>query len=381
MGVAMVILIIMALRRFSRLSLCLLPVIVSIATVQGAQSAKFSWNPSSERDLGGYRLYYGTVAEPYSEVLDLKTTSATVSNLVEGSTYVFAVTTYNTAGVESTLSDTIFYTASDAQASPPPVSDGTSVTLANVSSRMFVQTGDDVMIGGFIIQGDTPKKVVLRATGPSLAAAGVSGVLDDPVLEVWNSSGAILATNDDWSTGTEDLTTLGLAPSNARESAIIAILPAGSYSAVVHGKSSNTGVALFELYDLDQANGSVANISTRGRVETGDKVMIGGFMLGGTQPTKVIVRAIGPSLVSSGVSDALLDPTLELYDSNGSLIFTNDNWRTDQEAQIVDSTIPPTDDREAAIVATLAPGAYSSIVRGKNDSSGVALFEVYALSH
>jgi len=206
-------------------------------------------------------------------------------------------------------------------------------------------------------------------------------VLEDPILELWNSTGALLASNDDWNTGSEDLTALGLAPTDSRESAIVAILPAGSYSAIVHGKSTTTGIALFELYDLDRTSGSVANISTRGRVETGNGVMIGGFILGGTQATKVIVRAIGPSLVPSGLQDALLDPTLELYDSNGSLLSTNDNWRTDQQGPIIDSTIPPTDDREAAIVATLAPGAYSAIVRGKNDSTGVALFEVYALSH
>ena len=363
----------------SLLALCLVPLIISIATIQGAQKATFSWNAGTERDLAGYRLHYGTIAEPYSEVLDVTTTSATVSNLIEGSTYVFAVTAYNAAGTESTLSSAIFYTASTGQASPPP--GPAPVSLDNISSRVFVRTGDNVMIGGFIIQGDTPKKVVLRAIGPSLTAAGLNEVLEDPILELWNSTGALLASNDDWNTGSEDLTALGLAPADSRESAIVAILPAGSYSAIVHGKSTTTGIALFELYDLDRTSGSVANISTRGRVETGNGVMIGGFILGGTQATKVIVRAIGPSLVPSGLQDALLDPTLELYDSNGSLLSTNDNWRTDQQGPIIDSTIPPTDDREAAIVATLAPGAYSAIVRGKNDSTGVALFEVYALSH
>ena len=364
--------------RLSLLAFCLLPFIMSTAAVHGAQSVTFSWDAGSERDLAGYRLHYGTVAEPYNQVLDVKTTSAAVSNLIEGSTYIFAVTAYNAEGTESTFSSAIFYTASASQPSPTPVPDP-PVTLDNISSRMFVQTGDNVMIGGFIIQGNTPKKVVLRAIGPSLAAAGVNEVLADPILELWNSTGAVIASNDDWNTGSEDLVALGLAPADDRESAIVATLPAGAYSAVVRGKNSTTGVALFELYDLDRTNGSVANISTRGRVETGDRVMIGGFILGGTQGTKVIVRAIGPSLVS-GVTDALLDPTLELYDSNGSLLSTNDNWRTDQEGPIVDSTVPPADDREAAIVATLAPGAYSAIVRGTNDSTGVALFEVYALS-
>ena len=139
------------------------------------------------------------------------------------------------------------------------------------------------------------------------------------------------------------------------------------------------GVALVELYDLDSTSGEVANISTRARVETGEDVLIGGFIIAGTDPSQVIVRALGPSLSSAGVPDPLPDPVLELHDANGSLIFTNDNWRSDQESQIIDSTLPPTDDREAAIVATLPPGAYSAIVRGANGSSGVALFEVYAL--
>ena len=139
------------------------------------------------------------------------------------------------------------------------------------------------------------------------------------------------------------------------------------------------GVSLVELYDLDFNKGRIANISTRARVETSEDVMIGGFILGGTDPSQVIVRALGPSLASAGVSDPLSDPVLELYDANGSLIFMNDNWRSEQESQIIGSTLPPADDREAAIVATLPPGAYSAVVRGANDSTGVALFEVYAL--
>jgi hypothetical protein len=147
----------------------------------------------------------------------------------------------------------------------------------------------------------------------------------------------------------------------------------------VRGKDDTVGVSLIELYDLDLDNGGVANISARAQVETDEDVLIGGFILVGADPSQVIVRAIGPSLASAGVLDPLLDPVVELYDVNGSLIFTNDNWRSDQESQIIDSTLPPADDREAAIVATLPPGAYSAIVRGARGSTGVALFEVYAL--
>ena len=236
------------------------------------------------------------------------------------------------------------------------------------------------MIGGFILTADAPKKVALRAIGPSLASAGVSQVLADPTLDLLDSSGTVIASNDDWQTGGVDLVALGLAPTDDREWTLVATLPAGAYNAVVRGKDDAVGVALVELYDLDMDNGGVANISTRARVETGEDVLIGGFILVGTDPSQVIVRAIGPSLASAGVPDPLLDPVLELHDADGSLIFTNDNWRSDQESQIIDSTLPPTDDREAAIVATLPPGAYSAIIHGANDSTGVALFEVYALN-
>ncbi len=140
------------------------------------------------------------------------------------------------------------------------------------------------------------------------------------------------------------------------------------------------GVALFDLYDLDTESGRVANISTRSLVETGDNVMIGGFILGGANATKVIVRAIGPSLVPLGVADALVDPTLELYDSNGSLLAANDNWRSDQEAAIIETAVAPVDDRESAIVQTLIPGAYTGVVRGARSTTGVALIEVFALN-
>ena len=224
------------------------------------------------------------------------------------------------------------------------------------------------------------KKVALRAIGPSLGAAGVADALADPFLQLLDSNGSIVASNDDWNFPGEEVSALGLAPSDPREAALVATLSPGAYTAIVSGNGSTTGVALFELYDLAPATSRIANISTRGRVESGDKVMIGGFILGSTTPTEMIVRAIGPSLVPSGVMDALLDPTLEIYDSNGTLLSSNDNWRTDQEAEIIASTVPPTDDREAAIVATLPPGAYSAVIQGANGATGVALFEVYALN-
>jgi hypothetical protein len=220
--------------------------------------------------------------------------------------------------------------------------------------------------------------VVLRAIGPSLAAYGLPAVTD-PVLELHDSTGAILVTNDNWNSHRADVLATGLAPSDEHESVIVTTLAPGNYTAVLKGLNGATGTALFELYDVDPTNSTIANISTRSNVQTGDNVMIGGFIIGGDQPTKVIVRAIGPSLTQFGIGDALLDPVLELHDGSGTLVTQNDDWRSDQEQAITDSGLAPSDDRESAILTTLAPGGYTAIVRGKNNTTGVALVEVYNL--
>ena len=242
-----------------------------------------------------------------------------------------------------------------------------------------MRTGDNVLIGGFILTGDADKNVLIRALGPSLAGAGVPKVLRNPEVELYDSSGTLLEQNTDWTTLPPGTVPVELQPTDPLEAVISASLPPGSYTAVLRGEGGTTGVALCELYDLSPAASSVRNISTRGEVGLGDDVMIGGFIIGGTAPTQVIVRAIGPSLLAAGVTGELTDPLLELHNSDGSLLFRNDNWRDVQEQQIIDTTIPPLDDRESAIVATLPPGAYTAIVGGVNDSTGVALVEVYAL--
>ena len=353
---------------FPLVTLLLLAVFTGQA--EGAQSVTLAWDSNPESDITGYRLYYGTTSGSYRRYVATSTTTATAANLIEGTTYYFAVTAINAAGLESAFSTEVSYLVPGQIAS----------FLVNVSTRALVQTGELVLIGGFILTTDAPKKIAVRAIGPSLADVGVSQPLQDPMLDVVDSSGTVIASNDDWRTGGEDLIPLGLAPPDDRESALITTLSAGAYSAIVGGKADTVGVALVEVYDLDMNNGRVVNISARARVETGDNVMVGGFILAGTNPSSVIARALGPSLAVSGVSDPLLDPLLELYDANGSLIFMNNNWRSDQESEIIATTVPPTDDREAAIVVTLPAGAYSGIVRGANGSSGVALFEVYALN-
>jgi len=252
--------------------------------------------------------------------------------------------------------------------------------LANVSTRLHVQSDNGVMVGGFIIYGDSPKRLMLRGIGPSLASLGVSDAMSDPILHLFDSSGAVIASNDNWrSSQSQVIQETGLAPSDDREAALVATLSPGSYTAVVNDAANSSGVALFEFYDLDSTNSQLINLSTRGKVGTQSHVTIGGFIIYGDQPTRFVVRAVGPSLLQAGISDALLDPTLELHNGDGTMIFQNDNWRSDQELEILDSTLAPSDDRESAIFANLTPGSYSAIIRGANDSTGVALLEIYRL--
>ena len=255
-------------------------------------------------------------------------------------------------------------------------------TLVNLSTRLQVGTGDNVLIGGFIITGSEDEEVVLRGIGPSLQVGGVPlvGRLPNPKIELRDGSGALLSSNDNWmnSPDKNEITSLNLAPNNDLEAALVAHLAPGSYTTVLRDAQGGTGVGLVELYALNAAANPV-NISTRGFVQTGDDVMIGGFIIGGTDPRQLILRAIGPSLAAQNVANPLLDPTLELHNQNGALIQSNDDWRDPQEAAIVASGIPPNDDREAAIVATLTPGNYTAVVRGANNTTGVALVEAFDL--
>jgi len=252
-------------------------------------------------------------------------------------------------------------------------------SLVNVSTRALVTNGDSVEIGGFIVKGTQPKKVIVRAIGPSLMQFGVSGAMADPTLELHDSTGAIVATNNNWNAHRTGILITGYSPADEHECAIVTTLMPGSYTAVLRGRNGSSGIALFELYDLDPPNSKIANISTRGNVGIGDNVMIGGFVVGGDQRTKVIVRALGPTLTDFGVSGALADPTLELRDKNGVLISQNDNWKSNQQAAIQSSGYAPPKDTEAAILATLQPGNYTAIVRGINNTTGVALVEIYNL--
>ena len=257
--------------------------------------------------------------------------------------------------------------------------------LLNISTRLKVQTGDNVLIGGFIITGNDPKKVLIRGMGPSLAAAGVSGFLQDPILELrsQNAIGGTIAVNDNWKqTQQAEIAQTGIPPGNDLESAILQTLAPGAYTAILRGTNNSTGVGLVEVYDLDQAaNSQLANLSSRGLVETGDNVMIGGLIVGpsGIGNAKVLLRGMGPSLAQSGVPNILQDPTLSLHDANGALLAFNDNWKQTQQAEIEQTGIPPGNDSEAAILRTLTPGNYTAIVRGNGGSTGNAVVEAYNL--
>ena len=273
------------------------------------------------------------------------------------------------------------------------------VTLGNISTRSFVQTGADVMIGGFIIEGSGPKTVIVRALGPELTPLGVPNALADPTLELHNRAGALIASNNNWQTTviggiiTSDqvsaIQNSGHAPTQPSESAIIATLQPGDYTAIVRGVSNTAGVALVEVYDLDANSASIlGNISTRSFVQTGNNVMIGGFIIEGSGPKTVIVRAIGPELTPFGIPNALADPALDLHNRTGALIASNNNWQTtviggiitsDQVSAIQNSGHAPTQPSESAIIATLQPGNYTAIVRGVSNTTGVALVEVYDL--
>jgi sugar lactone lactonase YvrE len=271
--------------------------------------------------------------------------------------------------------------------------------LGNISTRAFVQTGDKVMIGGFIVEGTQPKTVIIRAIGPELTQYGIPNPLADPTLELHDGTGALIASNDNWQTTmiggiitsdqVSDIQNSGHVPTAASESAIVANLPPGNYTAIVRGVNSTTGTGLVEVYDLSpNTNSILGNISTRSFVQTGDNVMIGGFIVQGSGPKTVILRAIGPELTPLGVPNALADPTLELHDSTGALIASNNNWQTtviggiitsDQVSAIQNSGRAPTQPSESAIIATLQPGNYTAIVRGVNGTSGVGLVEAYHL--
>ena len=256
--------------------------------------------------------------------------------------------------------------------------------LLNIATRMRVQSGDNALIGGFTITGNTPKKVIIRGIGPSLSAF-FSDALADPTLELFQGSTS-LQTNNDWKSDQQaEIEATGVPPENDVESAIVRTLPPGAYTAVLKGNGGAEGIGVVEVYDLDQAvDSKLANISSRGFVETDNGVMVGGLIVGPVSATgnaKIVVRALGPSLANFGIDGAVQDPTLDLVNANGVVLRANDNWKLGgQEADLTAAELAPSDDRESALIETVGPGAYTAIVRGSGNTTGVGLVEIYNIT-
>jgi hypothetical protein len=367
-----------SLRRWSKgpfavpRSICMWSVILSLLTPMIANAlpleVELEWKPNEEPDLAGYRLHFGTESGKYTDEINVgkNKTSATVGDLDQGKTYFFALSAYNNLGLESRSSHEIEYPSPD--------------HVRNLSTRGPVHL-DGVLISGFVITGNGQKKVLIRALGPSVP---VPGFLADPVLEVHDISGRTIATNDNWRNGGDEdaILATGLAPLSYKDAAVILTLDAGPYTIVLRDGEGGTGVGLAEIYDLDDSRDTLrlSNSSARGSVLSGDNILIGGFVIeAGEHRTKILSRALGPSLVKFDVPYVLGDPILQLYDGNGTMIASNDDWKDTQQEQIEAIGIAPPDNRESAILATLSPGHYTAIVSGKNGAMGIGLVEFYSL--
>ncbi len=337
-------------------------------------------NPETATVASNYTLDNNQVVTEAVMSSEPDTVILTCSPLAEGFTY-----SLSTRGIQDTApsANTVWLnraTTFVAQFAPAPIAHW----LANLSTRVEIGSGDNASIAGFITRGGQTKRMLIRGLGPSLVAGGVADALADPSLELYDNNGALLAMNDNWADNAnqQEIIDSGLAPASETESVILLRVPSDDvgipYTAVLRGADGTVGVGLIEVYDLDFGVGpNIQNISTRGRVNTGEGVLIGGTIVLGSNSQEVIVRAIGPSLP---LDDTLADPALELYDENGALLRSNDNWRSDQEAEIEATMLQPTVDSEAAILATLQPAPYTAVVRGANGTVGLALVEIYGLN-
>ena len=275
----------------------------------------------------------------------------------------------------------VLSSAAGGTSGPPP-----EAALSNISTRGFVGSANNVMISGLVIPGDQPKKVILLALGPSLRRPpfNVPNCLAHPVLELHDSSGRLIASNDNWrsSGSAAAIAASGYAPRDNEEPAILTSLDPGSYTAIVRGANNTSGIALLEVYDLDVTWASkFGNVSTRAFVGTGASVMIVGVIVHGPDSEDVVIRGLGPTLSQFGVANVLADPVLDLRDANGNEVMTNDNWRSsNQQIEIQASGYAPPNNLESAILVMLAPGKYTAILSGKDNSNGNGLVEVYELN-
>ena len=300
---------------------------------------------------------------------------------------VVAIMNSIVSNIDTLQTDDINGAKSIYDSGPAYLTSNPAPNLVNLSTRAFVGTGNNVVIGGFIIQGSQPATVILRGIGNSLPALGITDALLDTVIELHSADGSIISMSDDWidDSWASTVASYHLDPTNSQESAILATLNPGSYTVLLksfdNGDGKLTGTGLIELYDLHTTGGRAGNISTRGPVTTGSHILIGGFIVGGSQNKDVVVRAIGPSLANSGVTGALSDPMVELRDASGNLVDSNDNWGSHPKAaQIQAEGLAPTQPAESALQVTLSPGSYTAVVTGVNGATGIGLVEIYDLS-
>jgi cyclophilin family peptidyl-prolyl cis-trans isomerase len=293
------------------------------------------------------------------------------------------VTPHQAGDAQLTVTATDFDGASISQSFTVHVVAGPG-RLVQLSTRMLIGTGNNVLIGGFIVSGTSPKLLVVRGLGPS---TGLSGALADPLLELHDSTGAVIGLNDNWgdTPNHQDVTDLGIAPASPNESAILMSVPSSasfaSYTAVVRGAGNTTGLGLVEVYDVDSGPSStLLNLSTRGQVGLDPDALIGGFFVGGAQSKRILLRAIGPSLGASGVPNPLSDPILELRDANATLLQQNDDWGSSPDhTEIQSSGFAPGNPKESAMIQLLSPAPYTAIVHGVNNTIGVGSVEIYQL--
>ncbi len=363
----------------------------SVSLINGADARNVYFQVGTSATLGSGSRFIGNILA-YAAITTVGGTSVTGRLLALTEAVTLDTNTVTYPGLSATPTPTPTPTPIPTPTPTPtatPIPSPTPVPtpvpepaqLMNISTRLQVQTSQNVSIVGFIITGNEPKRVIVRGIGPSLQ--GLDGTLANPVLELHNN-GSLITSNDNWKdnqqTAIEDTR---LAPGNDQEAAIVATLAPGAYTAIVAGKDGSVGIGLVEMFDLDRDTDSqLANISTRGSVQTGSSVMIGGFIFGnGNAGERVLIKAVGPSLTRFGITGVLTDPMLALYDGNGSLIRSNDNWQDDpsQAAQIVSTGMAPQENLEAAMVATLPAGPYTAIISGQNQGTGIALAEVYHL--
>jgi hypothetical protein len=346
-----------------------------------AGSVTLAWRPSPSQGIVAYKLYYGTSSSSYEAPLVVpNATVAQINGLVEGTTYHFVATAVTATGEESPVSNEAQFTV---PASQPADSPSSATGLANISTRADVCAGETPTIAGFVIPGIENHTVLVRALGPTLTSFGIHGALANPFLALHYTDlvghDTLLATNDNWKDTQQDaIKATGLAPSDDTEAAIIQSLAPGTYTAVLTDADGGSGVGLIEVYDLSMGTSLLFNISTRGFAGIDDHALIAGF-IAPSNNTRVVVRALGPTLQQFGIAGALSDPVLMLFDENGNLIASNDNWGDSQANEIETTGYAPPDPAESAITVTRPAGNTTAIVRGKNRGTGVALVEVYYL--